>query len=982
MLLEARFRTITSRSVQGDFSLHLGVRGRSVLDRAVTHLPEPTMPTTTATWRSSRIGWTPLRASFASRSIGLVCVILGCLLSLGAAAFAEPAVYQSFDGPDTLWKLLDPRPGVQIVGHGCVADDAREGTGSERITALAPAGESIHFACSVGCIPVLDEVDVRLWVKSNRPGVMLGARVVLPRSIDPTTHRPKTVFIEGSQYDQVDNWQQLDLASVPKLLAARIRVLRTAPGTKIDPHEAYLDAVTLIVPGGPATAAVWTDELVVDGVVASIADEAKLTNDPSVVQTAFVSGGDPSIRAPLVQIQDTTVFVVGKPFLPRGIRWNGEPLAFLAERGFNTVWTDRPPTADQTAEAGRADVWFVSTPPRPDALADNGLGTSLDRVLAWHLGTPGEHEVDYFRGWAELVREKDPSSHRPILIAPESDWLPCSKIADAVLASRPAAGSLTESEYAQWLDERALLARPGAPFWATVPSQPGQIVCDEMKALAPHSPSSPAIDERQIEALTRAAAIHGCRGFLIESTTPLNANEDATRRRALELESLNRSLQLLEPWLTLGTKVGRPAATGSATTATMLQVERTRLLILDARASDAGSPTKPSPPANATFIVPGVPDSNLVFLLSPASFQPLASKRVAGGVQVAVDRNSADMVLFTEDPNVISNFRQRVSRDGPKAARLKRDLVAARIKAGAADVLRLRQMGVDGTDYQSATSAANSQVARCDALLNSGNVAEAYRAASAAFTTLAQAEDNQAQKLVSTTPLTSLPVDVGASPSRGGSLSQQIELQKSLESLRPGENLLTGGDFEDLPQLMQLGWRHVSQPLPGVEPKAELSAQSPHAGRYCLQLVADAVPPAAAPQIVARPLVRITSPLIHVAPGDVLEISGWVRVPKPIVGNIDGLSIVDSLGGPELALRVRQSADWQAFRLVREATETSDETVSFVLNGLGAASVDDVAVRLLSPPTARRLPATQDRPPAPAPQSAGLPTLSAPLNQR
>ena len=547
-----------------------------------------------------------------------------------------------------------------------------------------------------------------MWVKSNRPGVILGARVVLPRSIDSATHRPKTVFIEGTQYDQLDHWEQLSLTDVPKQLAARIRVLRTTPGTNIDPQGAYVDAITIAVPGGPGAAAVWTDELVVDGVVIGAADHATPSMDSNVEQTAFVSGGDRTARVPLVQIQDTTIFVAGKPFLPLGIEWNGEPLAFLAERGFNTVCIDRPPTADQTAAAERAEMWFVCTPPRPDSLAAAGLGRSLDRVLAWHLGTPGEHELDYFRRWAELVRQKDPAPHRPILIAPQSDWLPCSKVADVVLASRPDRGGLPEADFAQWLDERAILSRPGTPFWVTVPTQPSQIVCDQIKALAPSSRLPLIIDLRQVERLARAAGIHGCHGFLFQSTTPLNASDDASRRRALALESVNRSLLLLEPWLTLGKRVGQATATGSSATATILQVERTRLLLLDTRPSDVAVPTKPlatSPPAGALFIVPGVPDSNQVFLLSPAAMQPLASKRVAGGVQFTVDRNSADLVLLTEDPNVIANFRERVSREGPRAARRERDLLAARVNTGVADADRLKQLGVDATAYQQAVGA-------------------------------------------------------------------------------------------------------------------------------------------------------------------------------------------------------------------------------------------------------------------------------------
>src|SRR4029077_5769598 len=270
------------------------------------------------------------------------------------------------------------------------------------------------------------------------------------------------------------------------------------------------------------------------------ADDAAPTADTGVVQTAFTSGGNPMAPTPVVQVQNTTLFVAGKPFLPRGIEWNGEPLAFLAERGFNTVWIDHPPTADQTVEAQRADVWFVATPPRPDALAADGLGRSLDRVLAWHLGTPGDTDLDYFRSWAELVRQKDPMSHRPILVAPQSDWAPCSKMADVVLASRPDSGSLAAADDSQWLDERATLSRPGTSFWATIATQPGRLAFEQIKALIPHSQSPPMFDERQIESLARTAGIQGCRGFLFASTTPLNANDDASRRRALSLESINR----------------------------------------------------------------------------------------------------------------------------------------------------------------------------------------------------------------------------------------------------------------------------------------------------------------------------------------------------------------------------------------------------------------------------------------------------------
>ena len=147
-----------------------------------------------------------------------------------------------------------------------------------------------------------------------------------------------------------------------------------------------------------------------------------------------------------------------------------------------------------------------------------------------------------------------------------------------------------------------------------------------------------------------------------------------------------------------------------------------------------------------------------------------------------------------------------------------------------------------------------------------------------------------------------------------GSLVRQAEFEKSLPTLRGGENQLAGGDFEDLDQLRRLGWQHIEDPLAGIQSKVQLSGRGPQEGRYCLELSAQAATAASGRKIVARPLVWITSPPVRATAGEVLEISGWVRVSPPMSGSIDGLEIVDSLGGPELSLRVRSTQGWQPFR--------------------------------------------------------------------
>jgi hypothetical protein len=346
----------------------------------------------------------------------------------------------------------------------------------------------------------------------------------------------------------------------------------------------------------------------------------------------------------------------------------------------------------------------------------------------------------------------------------------------------------------------------------------------------------------------------------------------------------------------------------------------------------------------------------------------LPTERVAGGTRVVVERDEDAMVLMTDDPAVVGSIRQRVARVGRQAVVLQRDLAAATAKmVPEAGPLVGELEAVNGPMLEAAPQA-RAEIGRANSQLAAGNIDGAYQAARSARRILDEAAQRQRRLLAAAPQLSSTPFDASL-----GSLDEWAEFQGRLAQLHAGENLLYGGDFEALGQLTQFGWQHISEPLPGMKPRAELSAVEPYLGQYSLQLSAVAVPAETAPQVVGRRLVWITTPPIHVAKGQVLEISGWVRVPDSIVGSIDGLTIVDSLGGEELALRVRSARDWQPFRMIRGVPASTDLTVTFALTGTGTALVDAVMIRPLARPNVRRLPSTTDSPPPADPRSAELP---------
>jgi hypothetical protein len=93
-----------------------------------------------------------------------------------------------------------------------------------------------------------------------------------------------------------------------------------------------------------------------------------------------------------------------------------------------------------------------------------------------------------------------------------------------------------------------------------------------------------------------------------------------------------------------------------------------------------------------------------------------------------------------------------------------------------------------------------------------------------------------------------------------------------------------------------------------------------------------------------------------VTSGQLLEITGWVRIDEPIVGSERGLHIIDSLGGPQLALTIRETPGWQPFQMIRAVPESTELQLTIALTGTGTARLDAVMVRALEMPSPRRLP--------------------------
>jgi hypothetical protein len=419
-------------------------------------------------------------------------------------------------------------------------------------------------------------------------------------------------------------------------------------------------------------------------------------------------------------------------------------------------------------------------------------------------------------------------------------------------------------------------------------------------------------------------------------------------------------LRLIEPWLAQGKPVGRVTSVDNKWTGAVLHVDRARLMIplplpqpdksASARLAATGKPATASSSQDTLFVVAGIPESSQAFLLSPAVLRSLPLQRVAGGTRIALPSPDDGFVLITEDAHVIQVFRQRVASQGANFVRAQRDFANQEAALITSAVRRAPKLG-QTNDALRRAMAVNMQLAQIDPLLTAGRIEQAHSLASSAVGALRQISDDQRRIAIADTPLDSNPLAVSDE-----TLPECADFENSLATLSPRENLLYGGDFEDLVQMTEAGWRHESQELPGVVAGAELSAGDPRQGRFCLELRATTAD--AASETLSHAPVLITSPAVPVGEGQAVEISGWVRIDGSISG--EELQIIDSLGGPELSLAVAETEGWQPFRMVRGVPRSTELRLSFVLAGIGCAKIDAIMVRPLRQPMPRRLPEVPD----------------------
>jgi hypothetical protein len=878
------------------------------------------------------------------------------------ASAVEAATIESFETPEPTWRLVESDCGARLIAQRRVFDLAHSGSGSEMARVQGGRGSYAYLAHDVDRARVISELAPSVWVNSDRAGLQLLARVVLPRTPDPRGGA-MTTLIAGTAYQDVGKWQRLSIDNAAVALERQQRVLRTQHGPHVDVREAYVDLLIINAYGGQGATTVWIDDLELAAPVEtpiSTTGAAARPNSfaggvarpdsvsrPGGADAAFdgQSPGDASGGSAAPRLHGSVLVADGRPTLVRAVEHNGEPLEWLRALGFNAVWLDRPPADELLSEAARTGIWLIAPPPQ---MIGGRITAVHQRVLAWNAGQQLEFaDSERIRQIAAEIRRDDPHAGRPIVASARSGVWQLSRLVDALLVRRHPIGTSFElAEYRAWLVERMRLARPDTPLWAAIQTEHDPQLVAQWTALGHPAAAEVPVDPRQVRLLTHAAIAAGARGIVFSSSARLDGTAAAAQLRAANLRLLNAQLALLEPWAAGGDLLGDVETSSPAMKAAVLHTERSRLLLL--LPESAGQQfAPPAPDRSALSVVSGsAPSSAQAYRFSNGRLEPVRHQRVAGGLRIALEEaGSFAPLLLTQEPLVVNHFSRRMAEDGAALAQLEYEVATRWLEATQRVEADLAARGKSPSQAAASLAEAKANLARCNDVLATRDHRSALLYADRALASLARVRRGTWQQAVDSFPA---PV---ASPycTTFDTLPLHWALAERLASASWSGNLLPGGDMEQIEHMLRTGWRRSTRDELPERTAVELSPQSAHGGRNGLRLWAYAPEAESASAVVEAPPLWMTSAPVGVRRGQIVRLHGWVMLPQAVEGSRDGLLIYDSLGGLPLAERITQSGEWREFTLYRAAGRDGEVTLSFALSGRGEAWIDDVTIQATTP---------------------------------
>src|SRR2546423_141856 len=130
------------------------------------------------------------------------------LLVFAGWAFAQTSVHRNGFETKIAWAKGGFDAANEEDAHRIDDREPHNGRGAEYIELDAKQGSYIHYVYPVGKAPISEELRAGLWLRGNRTGMQIMARIVLPKERDPNNvDYVLTTYINGDHYQQAGPWQ-------------------------------------------------------------------------------------------------------------------------------------------------------------------------------------------------------------------------------------------------------------------------------------------------------------------------------------------------------------------------------------------------------------------------------------------------------------------------------------------------------------------------------------------------------------------------------------------------------------------------------------------------------------------------------------------------------------------------------------------------------------------------------------------------------
>lgn len=839
----------------------------------------------------------------------------------------------SFESPAPSWWLLTQSKDVQLRRTQRVFQNAIDDQGFEQIELQSTGKVPVQVACRVSPMMLIDELKVRLWVKSSRVGAVLGVRVVLPHTARSQTGERLSVVVVGDGVQEINRWTELSLDRIASRLDKQLPALRKALGQRIDTSEAYVDLVVVEDAVGAGNVRIGVDGLAIDGIVFA-ADQPKRERTESAPKSfnSNKRASEESAAAPVVKAAAGLFEINGKPFFVRAIEWNGESLESLKSLGFNTVKLRQPPSQKLDQEALKLGLWLIAPPAfDPDAAERQ---RTFKSVIAWDMGEDlGAGELDTARKY--IGQSRGAAREEVVFVGgAESHLWEWSRVIDVPYLD--AKGIFASGELSRLgRDVRRLrgMGRPGAPAWVVVHTQPASALAEQIDAFRPGQSARLAVSPQQLLMQAHQAIVGGVRGLIFKSRGRLDAKRPDAELRSASLKWVNLQLDLIAPFAAMADATILGEVEGD-TTIGSLGADRSMLLVL----LNGGKQEQ--------FEPSGIFHKSTAVLLrggrSPRMQLTWRGVRQLGNAardsgRMLVERSSAiDYVISSEDSAAIE-FAMGITEQNRSELAATQLQVASLWHAHSASGLQ-----AGGSQPNAGLADANATLSRSAQLLQRGDEFGSLLASEETLRQIAAIRRNRWSATAAKLPSALVsPLCVSADL-----LDLNAELGALIANQRWSANKLEGWDLESLETLQNASWLAYQSREAGIETSLAIGDQAAHTGKGYLALRAST--PAPSRNDVDAASVAMTTAEIAVRKGDLVRYSLWARS-----GNAgetaSQLEIFDSLGGRDLGLRLETTPTWTNLVFYRFAPEDGHAVLTAALLGVGQIDLDSIEVQTLSP---------------------------------